>query len=303
MSNQKHDGISIIPWIACGLCCIFSLGFSIATWVKVNTLEIGVVEQSEVIDEDSDTSEESDTSVLLEVPDDVKNTKAYKYFDRMNGDNLKLVMTIDDIVYEDISIDGEIVRHNKGEIDGEKYDTVMYTKDNTVYVADRIAKQYYSQVLSDVEIAEKETYMKDLVTQTFVSLSYEGEKGGYEVFVVDNDEESSDGVSSEVEESKSDSSKSDSSKSDSSKSDSSKEESKSTETDGKLYMKVDGDTLIGETRDTNGKVVVKSEYKIVGVSDDDKKLMSIDGYKLMDTTESSTELPDIPSDSDEESSN
>ena len=275
--NKK---ITVILSIVVTVACIFTMCFSIMTLLEVKNIEGKISTSNKATDSDSDidnsdltdgiSDEESDTSILDyassldSIPNEVKQTTSYKYFEDMLSDGKKLVVTTDDTIYSYIRTGDSIIQSVVDkETNGNEFKQVAYTDGNTAYMVDGVAKEYYSYELSDAEKEVRNSFMENVLGSMFVGVEYSGEKEGYEVFKLPSDDSSSSTSSTS---------------------------STADETDGNIYMKLENNEIKAEMRTADGKVDNTTIYKVSDITDDDKALMTTEGCEFVDVND----LPSVP---------
>lgn len=253
--------------------------------------------------------ENVDSEVHSEPSDEVKATKVYKYFDKVNTDNdTKITVTSDNTTYKYFVSDGEMVQYVN--ITGDNaQEGVQYSKGDKAYIVDITNKQYSSYDLTDNEKAMKSSYLSNIVKTMFASIEFVEEKDGYEVFkfiTVDNAdtegvETTEESVVDDIEPSKKSTSSgattstasTDESVVSAEIDENASELSAEEEYPEYLYMKIEKGAVIVESRNSKGEIRDTSKYTISKITDADKKVCSIEGCKEI-KDEDVSNFPDVP---------
>jgi len=246
---------------------------------------------------DENTNSES----YSEPSDEVKATKVYKYFDKVNTDkDTKVTVTSDNTTYKYFVSDGEMVQYVNVTGDNPQ-EGVQYSKGDKAYIVDITNKQYRTYDLTNDEKAMKSTYLSNIVKTMFTSIEFVDEKDGYEVFkFITTDSEEKNGVDSteksvvdDIEPSKKSTSSGATASSASTDSSEVSDDASEIVTPEYLYMKVEKDGVLVESRDSKGEILDSSKYSVSKVTESDKKVCSIEGCKEI-KGEDVSNLPNVP---------
>lgn len=253
-------------------------------------------EESEALPDES-----VDSQIVAEPSDEIKATKVYKYFDKVNiDDDVKITVTSNETTYKYFVSGGEMVQYVNVTGDNPQ-EGVQYSKGDKAYIVDITNKQYRTYDLTNDEKAMKSTYLSNIVKTMFTSIEFVDEKDGYEVFkFITTDSEEKNGVDSteksvvdDIEPSKKSTSSGATASSASTDSSEVSDDASEIVTPEYLYMKVEKDGVLVESRDSKGEILDSSKYSVSKVTESDKKVCSIEGCKEI-KGEDVSNLPNVP---------